>query len=246
MELKGKVTVVTGGSSGIGKAIATKLAERGSKLAIIARSVDRLEEVKKLLSDQVKTEIYVCDVSDSKQVKETFEKISKDFGHIDYLVNNAGISTSKPMEELTEEDFDNEVAVNFKGVYLCTTYVYPLMKLGGAIVNIGSYRARAGTPKTSPAYAASKAAVINLTKSYAMQLAKYGIRVNCVSPGRIHSTGISKSWGEEKRKKLREANLLKRLGSPDDIANAVCFLLSDLASYVTGHTLDVNGGDWMN
>lgn len=245
--MSNKLALITGASSGIGKEIARKLANDGVNLIILSKDISKLNTVKKELGGlNVDIKVFNLDLSNTIEVETFFRDIKNQGIKIDYLVNNAGISTSKSFEELTDDDFDREIAVNLKGVYLCIRYGYELIKEGGSVVNIGSIRGRMGTPSSSPAYAAAKAGVINMTKSFAMQLAKYKIRVNCVAPGAVYPTEMSISWSEEKRTKIADANLLKRIGTPDDIADAVLFLLSDKASYITGHTLDVNGGDYMN
>lgn len=248
METIKKNAAVTGGSSGMGRAIAERLAKEGCNLAIIALDKERLESVKnELLKEyKVKVDVYSCDVSSGEQVKETFGQIKQTFKKIDYLVNCAGISTHKSIENVTEQDFDREIDVNLKGQFLCIMETYPLMKDGGSIVNIASIRGETGTPTTSPGYAAAKAGVINLTKTFALQLAKYNIRVNCISPGAVWPTAMSQWWDEAKREKIAEEAPLKRIGTPEEIANAAYFLLSPQSSYVTGHTLDVNGGTFMN
>jgi len=215
-----KVAVITGATSGIGKETALQLAQLGCHLAIIARHRKNLKatqrEFKKTGS---RVEIYVCDISQPAQVRDTFQKIKKDFSTIDYLVNNAAFNASLPLAKTTIKLFDQEIATTLKGNYLCAINAYPLMPPGSAIVNIGSIRGIEGSKKTSPGYAAAKAGIINLTKTFAFQLAKQKIRVNCVSPGPVHSTGTSKKWPAEKR---HQAKI-----SPQDVTETILFLLSD-------------------
>jgi 3-oxoacyl-[acyl-carrier protein] reductase len=243
--LEGKTAVVTGASSGIGRQIALQLARDGANLALLARRQEKLDILSREIGElDVSVRAYPCDVSSLEQVQEAFETIVADFENIDCLVNNAGFSTKAPIESLANAvaAFDNDYAVNTRGTFLCTLAAYPMMSRGGAIVNISSIRAQTGTPSASIGYAAAKAGVINLTKSFAQHLAKHKIRVNCVAPGAIYPTGISEHWSLQEREEIAVSCLLRRLGTPQDIANAVCFLLSDLASFITGHVLDVNGG----
>lgn len=232
---------------GIGKCTAIKFAKEDYDLALISRRSELLAKFKNSLNKyRTKILIYCCDVSDSVAVQKTFEKIKRDFTKVDYLINNAGLIHSAPIEKSTEADFDEEIAVNLKGTYLCSMAAYPFIRPGGAIVNISSYRGRMGTPNTSVGYAAAKAGVINLTKSFAYQLAKYGIRVNSVSPGAVYPTGLSQNWSEEKIKKLTESTPLGKIAKPEDVSNAIYFLASHLSEAITGQTIDVNGGYWMN
>lgn len=245
---KNKVAIITGASSGIGKSIAVKLASEQCNLGLIARDKEKLETVKlELKKFGVKVKIYPSDVSRSNNVNKIAKQIASDFGEINFLVNSAGQSILERKAEFNEEKFDNLIDVNLKGVYLSTMLLaYPLMKNGGAIVNISSIRGRTGTPSFSSGYAAAKGGVINLTKSFALEMADDNIRVNCVAPGATYPTELSKNWTTDVKKEIVSTIPQKRLGKPEDIANAVYFLLSDMSDYITGHTLDVNGGAWMN
>ncbi len=246
MTFSGKTTVVTGASAGIGLHIVKEIAKRQGNLALISRRTHVLNEItRNLLELHSNVKWYTCDVRNSHEVKQAFSEIENDFGTIDYLVNNAGVSTSKPIEILSEEGFDAEVDTSLKGTYLCTLHVFPLMNDGGAIVNVSSDRGRTGSSSSSPGYAAAKAGVINLTKSFAMQLSKHRIRVNCVAPAAVYPTEMSQNWDEARRVKIAASNLVKRLGTSDDVFYAIEFLLSDNAGFITGQTLDVNGGIWM-
>jgi 3-oxoacyl-[acyl-carrier protein] reductase len=246
--LKNKVAVITGASSGIGKCVAEQLIRNGCHVILLSSHETGLTQVKKELSSYPeKVETFVCDVSNSNDVSQIAKKISSSHEGIDYLITCAGVSLQEEQGKFSEENFDRLIGVNLKGVYICTMLLaYPLMKEGGSIVNISSIRARTGTPSFSSGYAAAKAGVINLTKSFAIELAEKYIRVNCVAPGATYPTGLSKSWSEKLRSDIASSIPLKRLGKPEDISNAICFLLSDSAGYITGQTLDVNGGVWMN
>ncbi len=247
MDFQNKYAVITGAASGIGKATAFKLVQNNCNVILLDTREDDLKKTAaELKRSGVNIRLYKGDISNSSELSKIFADIKKRFSRIDFLVNNAGVSAVVPFKDSTEEGIEKELSVNIKGTYLITKFAYPLMKTGGAIVNVSSVRGRTGTPLSSPGYAASKAAIINLTKTFAFQLAKYGIRVNAIAPGSIYPTDMTKQWNEEKRKNLIEKNVLHRLGTPEDCANGIYFLLSDLSSYITGHTLDINGGDWMN
>ena len=243
-----KIAVITGGSSGIGKSIAQQLASYQCNLILLSKDETSLQLTKRQLnSDAISIETYVCDVADAKEIKKINSKIKENHNHIDYLVNSAGISLQEEKGKFSEENFNLLMNVNLIGVYTTTLLLaYPLMSRGGGIVNISSIRARTGTPTFSSGYAAAKAGVINLTKSFALELADRNIRVNCVAPGATYPTGISHNWPKKLRLDIAAGIPLTRLGKPEDISHAACFLLSDQASYITGQTLDVNGGAWMN
>ena len=197
MKPDSKVAVITGASSGIGVEIARQFAESGHHLYLLARREERLE----ILANQLRqshSKIYYskCDISDWQQVQTTFATIAKTFGNIDFLINNAGLSSDVNIHEARPDAFMSDLSVNVVGTYLCTMAAYPLMGNGGAIVNVSSIRGRIGTPTSSIGYAAAKAGVINLTQSFAKQLGPYKIRVNCIAPGAIYPTEMTTDWTE--------------------------------------------------
>mgnify|MGYP001593916327 CR=1 FL=1 len=243
--LVGKVAVITGGSSGIGYAVAKKLLSLGARVVLIGREQRRLEKAVGTLGS--KSSFLVADITDRAEVESVGVEIERSFHKIDFLVNCAGMSAVQNRGVIDEQVFEELLKVNLTGTYICSMiFGYKLIKRGGAVVNISSIRGRSGTPSFSPGYAAAKAGVINLTKSFALELAKDGIRVNCVAPGPTYPTGISKNWTEEFIKNLSATIPMQRLAEPKEVADAVYFLLSDLSTYITGQTLDVNGGLWMN
>lgn len=248
-ELKGKVAVITGGGTGVGRATALFLAQKGASVALLGRREDKLREaagqVTALNVPGVRVVTYVCDVTKDDEVRTTFGKIGEDFGKIDFLVNNAGVNTYATLEQIGDEQIEAEVGVKAKGIIYCTRAATPLMKKGGAVVNLTSVNAFLGGP-SSPAYPAGNAVANNLTKSFAQKLAGQKIRVNAVAPGFVYPTGFTENIPADKIAAMAQANPMKRLCSPEDVAKAVYFLLSDLSSYVNGHTLHVNGGYYMN
>ncbi len=248
-ELEGKTSIITGAGSGIGREIALLLARNGCGIIIIdLKGGEKLEAVKNRIENfGVTCQTYSGDTSKAREVNDIFSKIAQKTKRVDFLVNNAGYNSSQSFEEINEKEFDQEVAVNLKGVFLCSRAVLPLMQeKSGAIVNVSSVRGRTGSDTSSPAYAAAKAGVINLTKTLARQLGKYNIRANAVAPGVIYPTGLTQNYSKEKIEKISQSTMLKRLGTPREVAQVIYFLLSDLSSYITGQTLDVNGGMWMN
>ncbi len=188
-----------------------------------------------------------ADVTQSDQVKEMIGQIEETFGRLDILVNNAGIIRRGTIETVTEEDWDQVMSVNLKGTFNCCKAVAPIMKRQkmGKIINVSSVAGKTGDITSAPGYGPSKAAIDALTKTLARELAPYGINVNAVAPHAIE-TEMSAQWSEEKRKSIIEAIPLKRLGTPEDVAQAVLFLASDNATFITGEILDVNGGFLMD
>ncbi len=228
MNLKGKVAIVTGGSSGIGKAIVNKLDELGAKVIIF--DLKRPNE---------KFEYYKVDITKDEEIKKAMENIER----VDILVNNAGIYFEKYLEETTDNDIDNMVDINIKGTFKVTRNVIDKLKQQkGCIINIASCLGL--VPElTSPLYCTTKAGIIMFTKCLAQEYAELGIRVNCVLPGPILTELLEKSFIEEEAKKKCSNRIpMRRIGNPDEVANVVGFLASDEASYVTGGIYTVDGG----
>ncbi len=243
-DFKDKVVFVTGGSRGIGRACVLQFARRG---ATVVFSYAGNEEAAKETLSQIeaagaKGKALKFDVGDSAACTEAIEGIVKEFGRIDVLVNNAGIAVDGLVMRIKDEDWDRQFAVNVKGAFaLAKAASRPMMKQrGGAIINLTSIVGESGNAG-QVAYSSTKAALIGFTKSLAKELASRNIRVNAVSPGFI-DTDMTSKIPEETRKAMLDSSPLARLGSVDDIANAVVFLSSDLAGYVTGEVLRVNGG----
>jgi 3-oxoacyl-[acyl-carrier protein] reductase len=244
MNLKGRAAIVTGAARGIGKAIAFAFIREGAKVALVdidERALDAAKGEAGKGSDEV---IAVpCDVTHSAAVRDMVNRTAASFGRIDILVNNAGIIRRGNIETVTEEDWDAVIAVNLKGAFNCCKAVVDLMKMQsyGKVINVSSVAAKTGDITSAPGYGPSKAGMDALTKTLARQLAHYSINVNGVAPHAIE-TEMSAEWPPARRKAIIEAIPLKRLGKPEDVAEAVLFLASDKASFITGEILDVNGG----
>ena len=248
MKLKDRVAIVTGGARGIGRAIALTFLREGARVTIIDSDKERLEMLKKEMGKENKEVMVIpCDITKSGDVKEMVDQVRRGFGRIDILVNNAGIIRRGTIETVTEEDWDRVIEVNLKGTFNCCKAVVEFMKQQGygKIINISSIAGKMGDITSAPGYGPSKAGVDALTKTLARQLAPYGINVNAASPHAIE-TEMSAQWSEERRKEIIASIPLGRLGKPEDVANAVVFLASDDASFITGEILDVNGGALMD
>ena len=253
-----KVAIVTGGASGIGRTIGLRLARDGKSIVI--------SDINESLAQKTAFEIRDCgveclpvksDVSKSSDVKNVVEETLTRLGKVDILVNNAGIgyatgSLDDPshvlIENLTEQEWDRVLNVNLKSVFLFSREVAPIMKRqrSGKIVNISSVAAFTGHGSkggSGPAYGVSKAGIVNLTKTLARQLGPFNINVNCIAPGSVPETAFSMT--EEEIKEETDSLPLRRLGKATDIADAVAFLCSDSASWITGQTINVNGGEFM-
>ena len=241
--MRDKVSLVTGGSQGIGRAIAEFLAEKGSDVVILD-VMDGSDARDAILARGVKALYLNMDVTDYGQVEKAVQTVIGEMGGIDNLVNNAGITRDKLLLRMTEEEWDRVVQVNLKGVFNCTkAVVRHLLKKGGSIVNIASVAGLAGNAGQSN-YAASKAGIIGFTKSVAKEYGERGIRVNVVAPGFIR-TDMTASLDEKYRETMRQAVPLKRAGEPRDVAHVVYFLLSDYSAYITGEVINVSGGLYM-
>lgn len=238
-----RIAFVTGASRGIGRACALALSGGGAKVALAARQIEKLEEV----AAEVRGaggEAYVVpiDLASPESIKEAFGKASKEFGRIDILINNAGLTRDGLALRMKRDDWDAVIQTNLSGSFFCIQQVLPGMvrERWGRIVNITSIVGESGNPGQAN-YVASKAGLIGLTKSLAQELASRNITVNAVAPGFIE-TDMTASLNDELKAKITESVPLKRMGKPEEIAAAVKFLAGDEASYITGHVLDVNGG----
>ena len=244
MLLDGKVAVVTGASRGIGRAIALRLASEGAKVAInYAGNKMAAEEVKAAVEKVGGEAILVqTDVSDGLSVNKMISTVVETFGSIDILVNNAGITRDSLLLRMKEEDFDAVLNTNLKGIFLCTKTVVKLMakKRSGRIINMASVVGLTGNTGQAN-YAAAKAGVIGFTKSAAKEFSSRGITVNAVAPGFI-DTDMTVGLSDKAKEMILASIPLGRMGSPDDVAEAVLFLASDRAAYITGQVLNVDGG----
>jgi 3-oxoacyl-[acyl-carrier protein] reductase len=249
--LSGKAVVITGGGGDIGRECARLFAAAGAKLTISDVKLEAAQAVagEAELRGGRRAEAIALrtDVTDPADVARLFDETAAQLGAVDVLVNNAGIFQSKPIDDLTAEDWDRVMAVNLKGVFLCSQSALRHMKprRAGAIVSIGSLAGQVGGIHAAANYATSKAGVISLTKSLAKNAGPFGIRVNCINPGVI-DTQMTQPWPEDVREQLAKNTPLGRLGRPDEVAKTVVYLASDWSSFVHGAHVDVNGGIHMD
>jgi len=244
MQLRQKVAIVTGGACGIGKTISQTLAKEGAHVIVCDIDYGLAQNTVNDIKNQgFAASVVRMDVSCGEEVKRVFKNILNKFTRIDILINNAGICSLIPIEDITEEEWDRIMNVNLKGTFLCSQAVLkPMMnQKSGKIVNIASIAGKVGGILTGAHYSASKAGVICLTKSLALRLAPYKINVNAVAAGPIKSQ-MTDTFPPDKRAKLAQSIPLGGFGEPQDVANAVLFLVSNKAKYITGEILDVNGG----
>jgi 3-oxoacyl-[acyl-carrier protein] reductase len=249
MKLDGKIALVTGASRGIGKAIAETFAREGAD--IIVNYVSRAEEARRVVKEieaMGRRAIAVrADVSKREEAQKMFDKVFQEFGRVDILVNNAGIGTGGTTLDTNEEDWNRVLAVNLKGPFNCTQIAAKSMVAhkNGKIINISSISGLGGAPIGELAYCCAKAALIAMTTVTAQDLGPYGINVNCVAPGWTR-TDMTNRATREKTEDLQNLKAsmaaMRRIGEPQDIANAALFLASDEASFVTGQVLVADGG----
>ena len=247
MRLKDKVSIVTGASSDIGKAIAKRFAEEGSKVVLIARDFEKLETARKEIGHDELTASMSCDLTDESQVVQTVKQIIDNYGKIDILVNNAGaINDPVHFHQMEDSEIKKLIDINLFGVFHMTKATLAKMSdvKSGVIVNIGSISGERAIPRVHlAAYSSTKAAISMFTKAIAVEYARRHIRCNSVNPGIINSGMIKPYLDDPQARKVIEERIpLVRIGEPEDVANAVLFLASDEANWITGTVLNVDGG----
>lgn len=249
LSLEDKVAVVTGAASGIGRGISIRLAEMGAFVSVLDIDAKKGEETTAEIRNQGGEALFSkCDVRSAADCRHAVETAVGKWGHIDILCNSAGIAIRKDVVDLTEEEWDRALDITLKGIYLLSHEVVPHMIRagGGSIINIGSGWSLKGGPRAA-AYCAAKGGTVNLTRAMAIDHGKHNIRVNCVCPGDVDTPMLRSECaqlGEDAQTFMREAanRPLARVGTPEDIANAVLFLASPMSSWITGAALVVDGG----
>jgi 3-oxoacyl-[acyl-carrier protein] reductase len=244
-DLSGRVAIVTGASRGIGKAIALRLGAAGAQVACAARNVSKLEETAAAIqSAGGKAAAFECDVTAAESVQRLVESVAGDWGRLDIVVNNAGITADTLIPRMSDEDFDSVIATNLRSVFLFTRAATQVMMRSryGRIINISSVSGLKGNPGQAN-YSASKAGVIGLTRTVARELAsrRRNITVNAICPGFI-ATEMTDTLGEAVLEEVKKRVPLQRLGEAEEVADAVVYLASDSAAYITGQVLTVDGG----
>jgi len=248
MELKGKTVIVTGGAQGIGRAIGLRLARDGANIGILDIKKNVAGSTAKEIAEfGVKGDAIECDVTDYAKVKAAVANVHERFGSIDILINNAGIDLSQPFVDTDQALWERIISVNYRSFLNATHACIPYMieQKSGNIVSLGSDAGRIGNPG-EVLYCGTKAAIMASSKALARELARYNIRINCVSPGPVHTDLWDRLHEGEKGKKVTEAVIkaipLRRLGTPEDVADVVAFFVSDDSRYLTGQVLSIDGG----
>jgi len=240
--MNGKVILVTGGSRGIGRAVALECGRRGAHVAVnFASSADSAETVvREIEKSGGRAQSFQADVGDVRQVEALFDRVISHFGTVDILINNAGIMENKPLDQVSEEEFDRVFRVNVKGVFFCCQQAVRRLAAGGRIINIGTSVTRVMLPNYST-YAMSKGSVEQLTRVLAKEVGHRNITVNTVSPGPTDTELFRTGKSEEQVRSLGAMSAFNRIGEPEDIARAVAILCSEDAGWISGQTIFVNG-----
>lgn len=242
--MKGKIAIVTGGGRGIGRAISYEMGERGVNVAIIYdRDADSAREVADNLNNMgVTAQAYQCDIASYEDVKKVIEKILCDFGDVDFLINNAGKVKDRLLLKMTEQEYDDVINTNLKGVFNTIKHLYShfIKKRAGKIVNVASISGLDGNIGQAN-YASAKAGIIGLTKTVAKELGSRNVNCNAVAPG-FTETQMTENLNDSIKEKAVSAILLKRFAAPSEIAKVVAFLCSEDSSYITGQVIRVDGG----
>ena len=248
LELEGKVALITGAAQGMGRAVAARMAAAGARLALNDRNPQTLRATATALEGKgVGVEAVPGDVSSGGDVARMVERALERFGAIHVLVNNAGVLMPTAVIDIEEEEWDRVVNVNLKGTYLCSRAVLPAMRREGwgRIVNFSSTAGKNVSTLGGAHYTAAKAGVLGFTRHLAKEEAPHGITVNAVCPGLIDTEMVRNTIGAERRRSYARSFPISRLGKPGEVAELVAFLASDRAAYITGASLDINGGDLM-
>ncbi len=244
--MENKVAIVTGGVAGIGREITDNLTADGY-ITVVCDIDEQRGRAMTGAGNRGEVVFTYCNTGKEEDIKGVVEKVFKDYGRIDAMINNAGIIRRREAEEIKISDWDDVFKINVRGPFIFCKYVSEIMKRqkAGKIVNISSIAGKLGDITSAPGYGPSKAALNSLTKTFAREMAPYNVNVNAVAPHAIE-TEMSSEWSEEKRKKIISEIPLKRLGQPADVAATVMFLLSESANFITGEIIDVNGGFLMD
>lgn len=245
MKLKDKVAIITGSSSGIGFSIAKCFVKEGANVVICGLNLEDAKDAENKIKNEYPNANILAvklNIINTEEIKEVFKTAKEKFGKIDILVNNAGIAPAKPLESMSDEDFENVIAINLTGTFKCTREAVNYMKEnGGSIINTSSFVSLYGSNSQS-AYSASKAGVNGLTKSNAKELGKYGIRVNAVAPGVIMTDMVKDNVSEKIIEGMKMMTPLNRVASPEDLDAIYVYLAGDEAKHTTGTIINVDGG----
>ncbi len=246
LRFQDQVVIVTGGGSGIGQAVALGFAREGAMVILVGRTEEKLKATQAMIAENGgQAELRVADVSRKKQTEKVARSVAERHGHIDILINCAGVLQQTPFEEISEEEYDRILDTNLKGTFFfCQNVMEYLLQSKGVIVNISSVAGQRGGTK-APHYAASKAGIINLTRSLSSLYAPLGVRVNAIAPGQIE-TEMTKEVFQTKyyQENVIPSIPLGRVGRVEEVANVALFLASDMSSYITGQVINVNGGEY--
>ena len=247
LELRDKVVVITGGASGMGKEYSYEFAKEGSKVIILDLNIESAEQIISDIHEQGgRAEAYEVDITDYSKVKKVISNILSKLDTIDILINNASARLLDPIDKIRPEDWEKQIAIALTSVYNCTQpVIHEMKKKGyGKIINISSMSAIKGHLAGASHYAAAKAGVIGFTRSCALELAEYGINVNCIAPS-VVNTPLIHDLPEAAKEKLKDGIPMNRIAEPEDLAGMMLLLASDKSSFITGQTIYINGGEYM-